>query len=50
MVSATLTIRPSQFSALKALDPLDDQGQDEEDGNRHPDVKQVLHGYSSWTR
>src|SRR5690348_11116822 len=40
-------IRPSQFSALKALDPLHQQPQRGEDDYGQADVEQVRHGPSS---
>jgi hypothetical protein len=42
-------IRPIQFSALKALDPLQDEVQEGEDDDRQDDiepVRQVPHGDS----
>jgi hypothetical protein len=46
MVSAMPTIRPSQFSALKALDPLDQEDEDGEDDDGQADIQQVVHGVS----
>src|SRR5215472_17197581 len=40
-------IRPIQFSALKALDPLHQQPQRGEDDDRQADIQQVGHGPSS---
>jgi len=37
-------IRPTQFSALKLLDPLDQQEEQGEDDDRYGHVKQVVHG------
>ena len=39
-------IRPTQFSALKPLDPLDEQNEYGEDDDRHGHVKKVIHGHS----
>jgi hypothetical protein len=39
-------IRPIQFSALKALDPLQDEEEHGEDDDRQRDVKHVRHGDS----
>jgi hypothetical protein len=39
-------IRPIQFSALKALDPLQDEEEHGEDDDGQDDVKQVRHGDS----
>jgi hypothetical protein len=38
------TIRPIQFSALKALDPLDEEEERGEYDDRQPDVDEVEHG------
>jgi hypothetical protein len=38
------TIRPSQFSALKALDPLDEEVENGEDQDGQADICKVLHG------
>lgn len=46
MVSTMPAIRPSQFSALKTLDPLDQEDEDGEDDDRQADIQQVVHGYS----
>jgi hypothetical protein len=46
MVSSTPKIKPIQFSALKALDPLDDEDEHGEDDDRQADVQQVVHGDS----
>jgi hypothetical protein len=46
MVRMTAAIRPTQFSALKPLDPLDEKEEQGEDDNRHGHVKQVIHGHS----
>src|SRR5215510_7045050 len=40
-------IRPIQFSALKTLDPLDQQPQRGEDDNDQADIEHVGHGPSS---
>jgi hypothetical protein len=40
-------IRPTQFSALKSLNPLDQQEQQGEDDDRQGHVKHVGHGHSS---
>jgi hypothetical protein len=37
MVSTMADIRPTQFSALNSLDPLEDQEQHGEDGDRYAD-------------
>jgi hypothetical protein len=47
MVRPMPTIRPSQLSTLKALDPLHQQPQRGEDDDRQADVQQVGHGPSS---
>jgi hypothetical protein len=39
-------IKPIQFSALKALDPLQDEEEHGEDDDRQPDIEQVRHGDS----
>jgi len=39
-------IRPIQFSALNALDPLQDEEEHGEDDERQSDVKHVRHGDS----
>jgi len=39
-------IRPIQFSALKALDPLHDEKEHGEDDKRQADIEQVPHGDS----
>jgi hypothetical protein len=44
MVSKTPKIRPMRFSALKALDPLQDEEEHGEHDDREADVKQVGHG------
>jgi hypothetical protein len=38
------TMRPIQFSALKALDPLDEEEERGEYDDRQPDVDEVEHG------
>jgi hypothetical protein len=43
-VSATPIMRPIRFSALKALDPLQDEEEHGEYHERQTDVEQVLHG------
>src|ERR1700722_4022256 len=40
-------IGPTQFSALKSLNPLDQQEQQGEDDDRQGQVQQVGHGHSS---
>ena len=44
MVSRMPTIRPIRFSALKALNPLQDEEEHGEDDDRQPYVQQVRHG------
>jgi hypothetical protein len=39
----TAAIKPTQFSALKVLDPLDDEGERAEDNQCQGDVQQVPH-------
>jgi hypothetical protein len=39
-------MRPIQFSTLKVLNPLKDQGEDGEDDYRQADVQQVRHNGS----
>jgi hypothetical protein len=39
-------IRPTQFSALKVLDPLDDEEEHGENDDRDADDQQVIHGLS----
>jgi len=46
MVRSTAVIRPTQFSALKPLDPLDQEDHEGEDDDRHGHVKNVIHGHS----
>jgi hypothetical protein len=36
-------IRPTQFSALKVLDPLDDEEEHGENDDRYADDQQVVH-------
>jgi hypothetical protein len=43
----TAAISPTQFSALKVLDPLDDGDEQAEDDQRHGDVQQILHDVCS---
>jgi hypothetical protein len=38
------TIRPIRFSALKALDPLQDEEEHGEHDDREADIEQVGHG------
>jgi hypothetical protein len=38
------TIRPIRFSALKALDPLEDEEENAEHHDGQTDIEQVLHG------
>jgi hypothetical protein len=42
----TAEIRPTQFSALKPLDPLDEQEEYGEHNDRHGHVEKVIHGHS----
>src|ERR1700733_1275512 len=44
MVSKMPPMRPSQFSALKVLNPLHDQEEHGEDDDRQADVQHVEHG------
>ena len=37
-------MRPMMFSALKALDPLDEQEERGENDDRYADIEQVEHG------
>src|SRR5437016_253617 len=50
----TAAIRPTQFSALNPLDPLDEKEEHGEDNDRHGHVEKVIHGHSwggnHWTR
>jgi hypothetical protein len=46
MVSKMPPIKPIQFSALKGLNPLQDEEQDGEDDDRQADIEQVPHGDS----
>jgi hypothetical protein len=46
MVSRIEAIRPTQFSALKVLDPLDEKEERGEDDDRQADTEQVRHGGS----
>jgi hypothetical protein len=39
-------IRPTQFSALKVLDPLDDEEEHGENDDRYADDQKVVHGFS----
>jgi hypothetical protein len=39
-------IRPTQFSALKVLDPFHDEEEHGEDDDGHSDDQQVIHGNS----
>ena len=43
MVSRIPTIRPSQLSALKVLDPLDQEDEQRENDDRQTDVQQIVH-------
>jgi hypothetical protein len=36
-------IKPTQFSALKALDPLDDEEEQSEDGHCDEDGPKIVH-------
>jgi hypothetical protein len=40
-------ISPTQFSALKVLDPLDDEDERAEDDQRQGDVQQIQHDVCS---
>jgi hypothetical protein len=40
----TPTIRPIRFSALKTLDPLDEEEERGENHDRQPDIDKVKHG------
>jgi len=42
-VRAMPAIRPIQFSALKVLDPPDDEEEHGEDDDRQADVEQIRH-------
>jgi len=42
------TIRPIQFSALKVLNPLDDEDEHGEDDDRQADVEQIRHHKLLW--
>ena len=42
------TIRPIQFSALKVLNPLDNEDEHGEDDDRQADVKQIRHHKLLW--
>ena len=44
MVSRMPTIRPIQFSALKALNPLHEEEERGENDDRQPDIDEVEHG------
>jgi hypothetical protein len=46
MVSRIEAIRPIQFSALKVLDPLDEEEERSEHDDRQADAEQVRHGGS----
>jgi hypothetical protein len=41
-------MRPIQFSALKVLNPLDDEDEHGEDDDRQADVKQIRHHKLLW--
>jgi hypothetical protein len=43
MVSTTPAIRPSQLSALKVLNPLDQEDEQRENDDRQTDVQQIVH-------
>ena len=45
-VSRTAAIRPTQFSALKPLDPLYQEDEQREHDDRDGYVQQVIHGHS----
>ena len=44
MVTMTPAIRPIRFSALKTLDPLDEEEERGENHDRQPDIDEVEHG------
>jgi hypothetical protein len=44
MVTMTPAIRPIRFSALKALDPLDEEEKRGENHDDQPDIDEVEHG------
>jgi hypothetical protein len=46
MVMMMAAIRPTQFSALNALDPLDEEEEDGEDDDRREDRPKIIHGNS----
>jgi hypothetical protein len=39
----TAAIRPTQFSALNALDPLDEEDEQGEDDDRYEDRPKIVH-------
>jgi hypothetical protein len=43
-VTITPAIRPIRFSALKTLDPLDEEEERGEHHDRQPDIDEVKHG------
>ena len=45
-MSAMDAIRPTQFSALKVLNPLDDEEEHGKNDDRYADDEQVIHGDS----
>jgi hypothetical protein len=47
MVSRIPAIRPSQLSALKVLDPLDQEDEQRENDDREAHVQQIVHRHSS---
>jgi hypothetical protein len=49
-VSKKPPISPIQFSALKVLNPLQDEEEYGEDDDRQPDAKQVQHGLLLWSK
>jgi hypothetical protein len=46
MVSRTPTIRPSQLSALKVLNPHDEEDEQREDEDSQAHVEEVIHRHS----
>ena len=41
-------MRPSQLSALKVLDPLDQEDEHRENDDRQTDVQQIVHHELPW--
>src|SRR5215468_9451281 len=46
MVSRTPAIRPIQLSALKVLNPLHEQGEQQEDDDGQADIEEIVHTHS----